>query len=333
MKYIVRVIGFVLAVAMTACGPRPTETPTLAIPTATALSTQTLPPPTVPRLVNPVSRDTTTPEPAPTAVPLTPEPSPLPTARAHVYDEVDELAILSAVFPDLPLTSDSQGYQVENSPDWVVWANDRDEGHITQNQRQELVAVVASQVGLNPPKEESPFGPSSDFIVVLENRDGKLVVTYRESISPPVSPLSTDVRIERTADVAHNGQDDLLITTNAVQSLVISTVAHLYRWEGDKFVELWQGVEQDDNTAAVNQTEYSAYQATVDFADLDNDGVDEIIVGGTRTVYSKDADGRADLTAPTGVSEERNVYNWNGTAFVLDPAFTTPFPPAAAPTP
>jgi hypothetical protein len=327
MKYKVWVIGCVLALLLIACVPQPTETPIVAPSSPTPL------PPTVPRLVNPVERDTNTPEPQPTPLAQTPEPSPLPTARAHIYDNVDERAILTAVFPGLMLTSDSQGYQVQGSPDWVVWANDRDEGHITQDQRGELVAIVANQIGSNPPKEESPYGPSSDLLVILENRDGKLVVTHRESISPAVSPLSSDVRIERTVDVAHNGHDDLLVTTNAVQSLVIRTEAHLYRWEGSHFVELWQGLEQDDNTAAVNQAEYSSYQATVDFADEDNDGVDEIIVNGKRTVYPKDNDGRADLTAPTNVSDERSVYDWNGTAFVLDPKLSTPAATVATPTP
>jgi hypothetical protein len=325
------VICYLLATMLTACAPRPTETPSL------APATSTPPPATVPRLVNPVVRETNTA--VPTQTPLeevaseTAVPTPLPTARAHKYDDVDELGILSAVFQGLTLTPDSQGYEVQGSPDWVVWTNDRDEGRITQAQRDELVAIVANQVGANAPKEEASFGPSSDWIVILENRDGKLVVTQREAISPPLSPLTSDVRIERTVDVAHTGQDDLLITTNAVQSLVIRTEVHLYGWQAGKFVELWQGLEQDDNTAAVNQTEYYSYQATVDFADLDNSGVDEIIDDGTRTTYPKDNDGRADLTSPASVTEERDVYKWDGSAFALDATLSTPPAPTGTATP
>lgn len=327
MKPLLWAFVWLFSLALFACGPRPTETPNV------SPATPTLAPPTVPRLVNPVARETNTPEPQPTVAAPTLVATPLPTARAHLYDEVDEAAILAAVFPGLALTPDSQGYQVQGSADWIVWVNDRDEGRITQSQRSELVVVVANQVGPNPPKEESPYGPSSDILVTLENRDGKLSVTHREPLTPAASPLSSDVRIERTVDPAHTGQDDLLITTNAVQSLVLSTEAHLYRWEGDKFVELWHGVEQNDNTAAVNQTEYSSFQATVDFADLDNDGVDEIILEGRRDLYAKDADGRADLSAPSSVSEERDVYDWDGTAFVLNPALTTPSAPSVTPTP
>jgi hypothetical protein len=317
----------VLAVAQVACGPRPTDVPNLTITTPTAS------PVSVPRLATPVELATITPEPSPTPLVQTPQPSPLPTARAHIYDDVDEPAILAAVFPGLTLTPGSQGYQVQGSADWTVWLNDREEGRITQAQRGELVAIIANQVGPNPPKDEAPYGPSSDMIVVLERRNGKLVATQRETITPPVSPLSSDVRIERTVDPARNGQDDLLVTTNAVQSLVIRTEAHLYRWQGGKFVELWRGLEQDDNTAAVNQAEYSAYQATVDFADVDKDGVDEIIVNGQRTLYSKDADGRADLTAPSSVTEERSVYKWNGESFVLDATLSTPLPTVPTATP
>lgn len=322
----IRALAICGALVLSACGPRPTATPSLLPSTST-------PPPTVPRLVNPVERETNTPVPTPTQVVETQVATPLPTARVHSYDDIDEQAILNAVFPGFGLTPDSQGYQVENSPDWIVWVNDRDEGRVTQSQRDELVAIVANQVGANPPQDEAPFGQSSDQIVVLENRDGSLVMTHNENISPPTSPLSNDVRIERTVDLAHNGQDDLLITTNAVQSLVIQTVAHLYRWQGDKFVELWNGIEQNDNTAAVNQTDYSSYQATFDFSDLDHDGVDEVIVNGSTTLYSKDSDGRADLSAPSSMTQERSVYDWNGSAFVLDSQFTTPPAPAPLPTP
>lgn len=320
-------IGFIFALVLMACGPRPTATPN-PLPL-----TPTPAPPTVPRLANPTERITPTAEPRPTPLLQTPAPTPLPTARVHLYDDVDELAILTAVLPDLPLTSAAQGYQVLGSPDWTVWVNDRDEGQITQNQREELAAIIAMEVGPKPPNEEAPYGPSGDSLAILEFRDGKLVVTHREAILPAISPLANDVRIERSVDVNHDGQDELLVTTNTVQTLIIRTEAHLYRWEGDKFVELWKGVEQDDNTAAVNQTEFSAYQATVDFSDIDGDGIDEIIVSGTRTVYPKDSEGRADLTSPSSVSQERSVYKWDGSTFVFDPALSTPVESILTPTP
>lgn len=327
MKNPARATGFIFALLLMACGPRPTATPNL-LP-----STPTPSFPTVPRLANPTEHLSPTAEPQSTLVVQSPAPTPLPTARVHLYDDVDELAILTAVFPDLPLTSSAQGYQVLGSPDWTVWVNDREEGQITQNQREELAAIIANEVGTNPPKEEASYGPSSDLLAILEVRDGKLAVTRRESILPPLSPLANDVRIERSVDVNHDGQDELLVTTNTVQTLVIRTEAHLYRWQGDKFVELWKGVEQDDNTAAVNQTDFSSYQATVDFTDVDNDGMDEIIVSGTRTAYPKDSEGRADLTAPSSVSEDRSVYKWDGSAFVFDPALSTPAAPILTPTP
>jgi hypothetical protein len=319
--------GAVLALVVVACGPQPTETPGITpfVPSAV--------PSSVPRLATPVLAKTDMPQPSPTPFVETLQPTPLPTARVHLYDDVDEATILATVFPGLTLTPDAQGYQVEGSQDWVVWLNDREEGHITKPDTQQLVAIVANQVGSNPPREEAPYGSSSDLIVVLERRDGKLTVTQREVLMPQVSPLSSDVRIERTADPGHDGQDDLLLTINAVQSLIIRTEAHLYRWQAGKFVELWNGVEQDDNTAAVNQESYFSYQATIKFADLDNDGIDEIVVNGKRTLFAKDADGRADLTSPSSVTDEQSVYKWNGELFVLDAALTTPAPLVATATP
>jgi hypothetical protein len=297
-----------LALVLFGCAPAPIATP-------------------VPRPGPLVSREPVTPD-LNTSSPAGPAtPSPLPTARTHHFDDVDEAQILKAVFPDFTLTAEGDGYRVNGSPNWTVWVNDREEGYVTQAERPELVAVIASQVNDKPPPEEEPYGPSGDFLAIIERRDGKLVLTQRASLSPAVSPLASDVRIERSVEMDRDNRDELLVTTNSVQTLVIRTVAHLYRWEGEKLVELWQGVEQDDNTAAVNQSEYSTYQALIDFADVNNDGRDEIIVNGRRSVYPKDSEGRADLTAPSSVSTGREVYKWNGTSFALDPGLTTPMAP------
>ncbi len=328
MKYLRWVIGCAaIVLSMIACGPRPTATPGLATGIATRAG------PTFPRSPNATPRVGTPVVPRATLPPQSPSPSPLPTARAHLFDDVEPQEILAAVFPNLALSLQPEGFQVQNNKDWLVWVNDRDEGRITQTQQEELVAIIASEVGASPPKEAGAFGPSSDFVALLQRQNGKLVMTHREKILPPISPLAIDVRIGRIVDVDHDGQDELLVATNTVQTLIIRTEAHLYRWEGNTLKELWKGVELNDNTAAVNQDEFSVYEATLDFADLDNNGVDEIIANARSTVYPKDPDGRADLTAPANVSIERIVYKWNGDVFALDRTLSTPAVPLRTPTP
>ncbi len=322
MKY--PFIAVCLACVLLGCAPSPTATP--------ALSSSSLSPSSPVQASTPTSREPATPNPDTNSSGELATPSPLPTARAHYFEDVDEVQILDAVFPDFKLKLEGDGYQVNGSADWTVWVNDRDEGYITQTQQPELVAVIANQVGANPPKEEAPYGPAGDFLVILERREGKLVLTQRASIVPQISPLASDVRIERSIDVDHDKKDELLVTTNTVQTLVLRTEAHLYRWDNGQLVELWKGLEQDDNTAAVNQSEYFAYQALIDFVEINHDGLAEIMVNGKRSVYPKDAEGRADLTAPASVTAAREVYKWNGTVFVLDPALTTPVAPAT-PTP
>jgi hypothetical protein len=261
----------------------------------------------------------------------TPTASPFPTARPRVFDDVDQLQILSAVFPDLTLTPQPDGYLVQGNSDWKVWVNDRDEGRITQAEQPELLAVIANLVGANPPKEEALYGASAAFLVIMQRHDSKLEVVRREKIFPDIPPNAIDARIERIVDTDHDGQDELLATTNTVQTLIIRTEARLLRWENGKPFELWKGFEVNDNTAAVNQTDYSSYEATLDFADLDNNGVDELIVNESLTTYPKDEQGRADLTKPSNELEGRAVFKWNGKVFAPDPALTTPIPPTSTP--
>ncbi|MGB8648838.1 MAG: hypothetical protein WCF84_26615 [Anaerolineae bacterium] len=307
-------ICLTLMLALLGCAPpRPTATPAGVLSRAT-------PAPTILRG-----------SPTPADTPESPGAQALPTARPHLYDEVGEEEILGAVFPNLSLTPADDRFHVQGSGDWTVWVNDRDEGYVTQDQRSELLVIVANLVGPNPPKEETAYGPSSDLIVMLEKKDGKLVVTHRQSVLPAASPEANDVRIERTVDVDHNGTDELLLTTNDTQSPIVRTEAHLLQWQGDKLAEIWKGIEQDDNTGASNQGEYHSYQALIDFQDVDQDGKEEILMSGERIIYKKDAQGNPDFTTPDKILDDRQVYNWNGQSYVLDNRFTTP--PAPAPTP
>ncbi len=320
MKFLIACITCLLVILiLPACAPpRPTETP------AVAPKTQ----PAGVRTAAPSPRET------PPAVAPTDDQSAaitLPTARPHLYDEVDEAAILGAVFPNLQLTQADDRYNVQGSDAWQVWVNDRDEGFVTQNQRSELIAIIGNQVGANPPPEEAAYGPSSSILAILEKQNGKLVVTHRQTIEPVASPSETDVRLERAVDVDHNGTEELLLTFSAIQSAAAHIEAHLFQWQGNKLVDVWKGIEQDDNTAVANQDQYYSYQAIIDFEDVNKDNKEELTVSGERILYNKDADGNPDFSNAPTVLADRQVFKWNGTSYELDKALTTP--PAPEPTP
>ncbi|MGE5139746.1 MAG: hypothetical protein ACM3JD_09805 [Rudaea sp.] len=257
----------------------------------------------------------------------------LPTARVHLYDDVEEPNILSAIFPGLEMKQDEDVFDIAGSQDWKAWVNDRDEGEVTAAGGSQLIAVIANLLGPNPPKEASAFGPSNSWIVILGKQVGRLVSMYRMPLEPAVSPDSGDVRLERTVDVDHDGRDEILVTAETVKEQVLRKDAFVFRWNGNALVRIWQGLEQYDNTAGLNQPEYYSYQGVIDISDLDGDGKDEISVEDERINYSKDSEGRSDLDHPSSTISGRLVYSWNGQAFALDSALSTPDaqPPVATP--
>jgi hypothetical protein len=313
-------IGIVLLVAFAACAapsptPLATSTPTITAaptPTRIAPTLSPVPPSATPRRV--------------TATPILPV-APPPTPRPYQFEDVDARTLLSALFPDLKFTLDADAFRVNEDPGWAMWINSRAEGRFTQESIPELVAIIAHDAPRLSTEQANRYAPAGSFLAVFQKRDGKLQVVQRAFLFPAmISPQAFDAQIERVTDFDRDGQNELLIVTLS-ESLGVSTVAaFLYLWDDQAFVPIWSAIIAEDNTSALNQSEYLASESEIRFAEIDGDGMDEIIVDRVRIDYARDAQGLADTNRETRRRAFRDVYRWGGAAFVLDPARMTPMP-------
>ncbi len=310
-----------VAALLTACAaptvPPSTRTPVI-LPTTAPLQTPTLarPSPTF----------------APTRVPSTAVPPvmPSPTPGAHLYDDVDAGALLGTLYPDWKFTPNGEDFIVNGDANWTMWVNSRAEGQFTDATTPQLAAIIANEAP-PPARTDAPWG---SFLAIFERREGKLQVAQRSFLFPgDLSPLAFDVKIDRATDFDRDNQDELLITTEATRLNISSTAAFLYQWNDQQFVELWSAPLGEDNTGAINQTQYFASNSEIHLTDFDGSGMDEIIVTTTRVDYARDTQGLADTDQETARRTERRVFRWGGAAFVPDPARTTPLPPLPTPTP
>lgn len=306
---------FVLVACAARVTPQPSPTFVVSTPSATREPTT---PPTVVRPSPTLRR--------PTATPVAPS-APHPTSRRQQFDDVDDRARLSALFPDLKLAPFGDEFRVNGDPNWTMWINSTVEGRFTQDQVQELAAIIVNDAPALSADQARRYAPWGSFLAIFQRQDGKLMVAQRAYLFPTaISPQAFDVVIEAATDFDHDGQDELLITTAALRLGVSTAAAFLYLWDDQTFVAVWSSSIAEDNTSALNQTEYYSIESQVRLADGDSDGMDEIIVDSTRVEFARDALGLADIDRETARRSERRVYRWGGAAFVLDPARTTPIP-------
>lgn len=196
-----------------------------------------------------------------------------------------------------------------------------------QGDAPELAVIIANEAPRISAAQAQRYAPWGAFLAILQRREGRLQIAQRSFVFPiAISPLAFDVRIDRVVDFDHDDQDELFIVTNATRAGISSSGAFLYQWNDQVFVEIWSATIGEDNTGAINQAEYFASASEIRLVDLDGDGMDEIIVDGTRVGYARDAQGLADVEREIARHADRRVYRWGGTAFVLDPARTTPMP-------
>jgi hypothetical protein len=302
-------IGLFVAVACVAHLPTPVVTPTPLLPTIAIPLPVTPTPsvtPTVLRIVTPTVRLV----------------SP-PTPRPRQFDETDARTLLSVLFPDLKLTPDGDVFRVNDDPLWTMWLTSRVEGCFTQDETTELAAIVTNDA---PPAIASTTRGS--FLAIFQRRENQIHVVQRAFLFPlALVPPAFDVHIERATDFDHDGRNELLITTQSETMGIATVAAFLYWWNDQIFAPIWSVVLAEDNTAALNQPEYFATEASIRFSDVDGDAWDDIVVEGTRIDYARDAQGLADTDRETRRRDYRHVYRWNGVAFVLDPARATLLPP------
>ncbi len=315
-------VGWVWVVfSLVACGaPTPLASP---VPSSTAM-------PTVPPTLTFVPVRVPSPSPTATRKPvLTPIFPIVPSAtpRPRQFDDVDSRALLSSLFPDLKFAPFDDAFTVNGNTDRQMWIASRAEGQFIQGMTPELAAIVAHDAPRLTPDQARESAPLGSFLAIFTKRDGKPETIQRFFLFPTeISPQAFQVKIDRATDFDHDGQNDLLIITRTERFGVEITAAFLYQWDAQTFAEIWSAEIGNANTGAINQSRYFTSESTIRFADVDGDGMDEIIVDLTQVEYPKDAQGLADVDRELGRRNERRVYRWNGTIFVLDTARTTPMP-------
>ncbi len=264
---------------------------------------------------------------AATAAPAVPTPSPTATAGLapsnQLFDSVDSQALLAPLFPDLKLTPNGDAFIVNGNPEWLTWIDSRAEGQFTQDLEPELAIIVANEAPHISEADRLRTAPWGSFLAILQPQGIKVQVVQRASVFPTdISPLVLQAKINRVVDYDHNGLNELLIVTTAIRAGISTSAAFLYQWNDQAFVDLWSAAVGEDNTAAINQSQYYSSSSQYEFADLNGDGMDEIVVTTTRVEYAADDQGLADVDRETGRRVERRVFSWSGAAFVPDVALS-----------
>ncbi len=306
----------ILLLWLVACAtPTVLPTPTLA-PTVMLVASPV--PSRAPTSVTPVSPVPILPRPSITPPPLVVAPSRTP--RPHQFDRVDSRALLNTLFPDLKLAPFADAFTVNDDTAWQLWITSRAEGQFVQGVAPELATIVAHQAPHLTPDLAQKYAPMSSFLVLFEKRDGKVVPAYRAFLSPAdFSPLVFQMTIEQATDFDQDEQNELLIVTRASRMGITTIAGFLYQWDDAQFVERWSAGIGMDNTSALNQAAYVIADSAIELADLDHDGFDEIIVETTRIEYAKDDQGLANLERTTMRQTTRQVFRWDGSAFVRMP--------------
>jgi hypothetical protein len=233
---------------------------------------------------------------------------------------VEDRALLDALFPDLRFTLTGDAFRVNDDARWSMWITSAVEGQFTQTQFPELAAIIANDAPAISDEQAKRYAPAGSFLAIFQRRESKLIVAQRALLFPLFPPPVFEVVIETTTDFDHDGRDELLATTTAMSFGISTSAAFLYRWDGTSFVSVWSVPIAQDNTGALNQSTYYSIEARVEFADLDADGVDEIIVDSTRVEYGRDAQGLANTDQELDRRSERVIYHWDAKMFVAAPA-------------
>ncbi len=278
------------------------------------------------------------PSPSLTSPPATPTATrllnPTPTLRPSLFNGVQSSSILAVLFPEHRFRPRDADFVVDDDPNWKMWINSRAEGRFTQNRLPELAVIVANEAPHLTAAQLQKTAPWGSFLAILQQTSGKIHVVQKSFLFPAaLSPLASDIRIDRVVDFDSDNQDELLVDQTTTRLGISTTAAFLYQWNETGFVELWSASVGEDNTGALNQSAYHASSSDIAVTDVDGDGIGEIVVDTTYLSYARTSDGLANLDQETDRRAERRVFHWDGGAFVLDPARSTPLPPLPTPTP
>lgn len=277
-----------LALAVSACTapstPGPTSTPP-PLDVSTPVPTWTATPPPVPALP---LLPTAVPQPTATAAPT---PTPFP----------DEQEIVDAV---LALRGDEH------------WVAHRVGGSFTAPDVDEWLAL-AGNIGDHDEVRWVVIGQADDG---WQLRGTSNVLATGFGDAPPYyfppDPLDFD----------GDGQQELLVNYFKMQWGWMTASDTLYCWDGRALASVWGAPTIVDNRMASNedvpQLYRENYQAEWEWADLDGDGLDEILLREHVAFYLPGEEGYVDDDAPSiGEESGERVFRWDGGAF-------RPFAPA-----
>jgi hypothetical protein len=229
--------------------------------------------------------------------------------------------MLTTLFPDLNFTPTTDAFRVNNNAQWSMWVNSSAEGFFTQMREPELAAIIANDAPHLSAEQARRYAPWGSFLAIFQRHDGKLQSVQRAFLFPTqLAPQAFNVEIGATPDFNHDGQNELLITTTSERLGVSTSAAFVYKWDGQTFNSIWSATIAEDNTSALNQTNYYSIESRVEFRDLDHNGIDEIIVDSMRTDFARDAQGLADTNHEIARRSEQHVYRWNGAMYEANPA-------------
>jgi WD40 repeat protein len=132
--------------------------------------------------------------------------------------------------------------------------------------------------------------------------------------APPPFYLSPDL-----LDFDSDGQQELLNHYSRTQRGWKTSADILYRWNGDELDRIWRADTASDNTLADDQTVPQSYrenyQAEWELEDLDEDGLDEILLRGYVTFHSSNGSQGEDGVPILGEETWEQTFHWDGEAF------------------
>jgi len=236
------------------------------------------------------------PTPVPTPTPLLPPPvaswpAPAPTP-----------------FPDAPEIVDAvMGTGRGTSAHWASYPVD---GSVTARGADERLALVGNIGGSNEVR----------WVVVGRGDDGWRLLGSSECLgsgfeTPPSFYVPPEV-----LDFDGDGRQEVLGRRFEVRAGWETSTETLYRWDGHALAAVWEAPTGMAGTVAAGEGVTQAYRvecrAAWEWADLDGEGVDEILMRGDVAFYgSGEGETGKDSGARIGEVGEERAFRWDGAAF------------------
>ncbi len=190
-------------------------------------------------------------------------------------------------------------------------------GTFTAPGAREAVALVGgTAVDANAPTTDDVYLRAR--LVVFRKEDGTWrVVAEAEGLAADARPETLPAAILQLTDFDRDGVQEILVVTASLMPGYLDGVYHLYRWDGQTLRRVWVTTALYDNTSLADQPDFATQIAWPQWMDVDDDGVEEIVLNVWRRTYARMATGVAD-TARIATETQSDVrFDWNGRGFLL----------------